>query len=71
MRNTAVIMSEGITCLLNHLGSVETEIFISNLLKDPFDYTAWQCEHFANVSLEDFNRQAVQYDKEHPFSTQA
>jgi hypothetical protein len=70
MRNTAVIMSEGITCLLNHLGSIETEIFISNLLKDPFDYTTWRREHFADVSLEDFNRQAAQYDKEHPFSPQ-
>jgi hypothetical protein len=68
MRNTAVIMSEGITCLLNHLGSVETEIFISNLLKEPFDYTEWQQERFANVSLKDFNRQAAQYDKGHPFS---
>jgi hypothetical protein len=70
MRNTTVIMSEGITCLLNHLGSVETEIFISNLLRDPFDYTTWQREHFVDVSLEDFNRQAAQYDKEHPFPPQ-
>jgi len=69
MRNTTVIMSEGIKCLLNHLGPVETEIFISNLLRDPFDYTEWQREHFANISLEEFNRQAVQYDKEHPFSS--
>jgi hypothetical protein len=68
MRNTAVIMSEGINCLLNHLGSVETEIFISNLLKEPFDYTEWQREYFAGISMEAFNRQAAQYDKEHPFS---
>ena len=68
MRNTAVIMSEGINCLLDHLGSVETEIFISNLLKEPFDYTEWQREHFAGTPLEDFNRQAAQYDEEHPFS---
>ena len=66
MRNTAVIMSEGINCLLNHLGSVDTEIFISNLLKESFDYTEWQREHFAGISLETFNMQAAQYDKEHP-----
>jgi hypothetical protein len=52
------------------LGSVETEIFIASLLKDPFDYTTWQREHFADVSLEDFNRQAIQCDKGHPFSPQ-
>ena len=68
MRNTAVIMSEGINCLLNNLGSVETEIFISNLLKEPFDYTEWQRGNFAGISLEAFNRQAAQYDKENPFS---
>ena len=67
MRSTAVIMSEGISCLLNHLGSVETEIFISNLLKDQFDYTEWQRKYFAGISLEAFNRQAAQHDKEHPF----
>ena len=67
MRNTAVIMSEGINCLLNHLGSVETEIFISNLLKEPFNYTDWQRGHFEGISLEMFNRQAAEYDKEHPF----
>ena len=44
-----------------------TEIFISNLLKEPFDYTKWQSEHFGSISLEEFSRQAVQYDKEHPF----
>ena len=68
MRSTSVIMSEGISCLLNNLGSVETKIFISNLLKDQFDYTEWQREHFADICLEAFNRQAAQYDKEHPFS---
>ena len=68
MRNTAVIMSEGINCLLNNLGSIETEIFICNLLKEPFDYTEWQLELFAGISLEAFNRQAAQFDKEHPFA---
>jgi hypothetical protein len=67
MRNTAVIMDDGINCLLKSLGAFETEIFISNLLKEPFDYTKWQREHFANVTLEEFSKQAVQYDKEHPF----
>ena len=67
MRNTAVIMDDGINCLLKSLGAFETEIFISNLFKEPFDYTKWQSEHFGAISLEEFSRQAVQYDKEHPF----
>jgi hypothetical protein len=67
MRNTAVIMDDGISCLLKSLGAFETEVFISNLLKEPFDYTKWQHEHFSNISLEEFSSQAVQYDREHPF----
>jgi hypothetical protein len=67
MRNTAVIMDDGINCLLKSLGAFETEVFISNILKEPFDYTEWQREHFANITLEEFSKQAVQYDKEHPF----
>ena len=66
MRDTSVIMAEGITCLLNHLGSVETEVFISNILKEPFDYTEWQSERFSGIKLDDFNKRAASYDKEHP-----
>ncbi|GHV74867.1 hypothetical protein AGMMS49940_21690 [Spirochaetia bacterium] len=67
MRNTAVIMDDGINCLLESLGAYETEVFISNLIKEPFNYTEWQREHFANTTLEEFSKQAVQYDRDHPF----
>ncbi|GHV16744.1 hypothetical protein AGMMS49938_17030 [Fibrobacterales bacterium] len=67
MRNTTVIMDEAINCLLKTLGALETEVFITTLLKEPFDYTKWQRKRFANITLDEFSRQAVQYDKEHPF----
>ena len=67
MRNTAVIMDDGINCLLKSLGAFETEVFISNLIKEPFNYTEWQRERFANTTLEEFSKQAVQYDRDHPF----
>jgi len=35
-----------------------------NNIEEPFDYTKWQREHFADISLEAFNRQAVQHDEE-------
>jgi hypothetical protein len=63
-------MKEGIDCLLNKLGVLETEIFISNLLKEPFDYTEWQKEYFKDVSLDDFLEKAAQYDNEHPFKNE-
>lgn len=66
MRNTSVIMSEAMKCLIEKLGIVETEIFISNIIKEPFDYTKWQREHFDKESLESLNAQAVQYCKDNP-----
>lgn len=63
MRNTSVIMTEAMNCLIEKMGIVETEIFISNIIKEPFDYTEWQRQHFDNISLEDINKQAVQYCK--------
>jgi hypothetical protein len=60
-------MNDGMDYLLEKIGPLETEIFISNLLKEPFDYTEWQREHFAKYSLAELNRQAVQFAKEHPF----
>jgi len=66
MRNQNVIVSEAISCLLEKLGPLETEVFISNLLREPFDYTKWQRDHlFQDVSLQELNRQAAQYVKEH------
>lgn len=63
MRSTSVIMTEAMKCLIDKLGIVETEIFISNLIKDPFDYTQWQREHFDDMSLEELNKQAITYCK--------
>ena len=63
MRNTAVILNEGMKCLLDKLGVLETEIFISHLLREPFDYTAWQKEHYAAISVRELNQKAVDYMK--------
>jgi hypothetical protein len=63
MRTTAAILNDGMDCLLERLGVLETEIFISHILREPFDYTAWQKEHYANISVQELNRKAVEYNK--------
>ena len=66
MRNQNIIRSEAISCLLEKFGPLETEVFISNLLREPFDYTKWQRDHlFQEMSLQDLNSKAAQYVKEH------
>ena len=63
MRNTAVILNDGMNCLLEKLGVLETEIFISHVQREQFDYTKWQKEHYINISVHELNRKAVDYAK--------
>ena len=66
MSNTAIIMEKGINALLKDLGVLDTELFISTLLKEPFDYTEWSRRHYADVNLHEFNKRAVEHDKNNP-----
>lgn len=67
MASNAEIMNKGFNCLLEKLGVVETEQFISTIIREKFDYTKWQQERFDNVSSEEFHRDAVAFEEEHPF----
>lgn len=66
MRTTSVIMSDAMDCLIDKLGIVETEIFIANLIKEPFDYTKWQNDKFSDMSLDEINNAAVDYCQRNP-----
>ena len=53
--------------LLEKLGPLETEIFISQLLRKPFDYTSWRRDNlYADMSLHELNQKAALYAKDHP-----
>jgi len=64
MYNTAAILNEGMTCLVEKLGVIETEIFIAHIIREPFDYTEWQRKHYANFSVAELNKLAVEYAKD-------
>jgi len=68
MRSVTVIRKEGMDCLLKSLGVLETEVFISSLLRENFDYTEWQREYFANQPLDDFLMKAREYDQKNSFA---
>ena len=52
--------------LLEKLGTVETEHFLSVILREKSDYTKWHQKYFANISSDDFQIAAVAYAKENP-----
>jgi len=56
MKNTTTIMNDDISCLIERFGIIETEIFISQLIREPFDYTKWQKQHYANMSVSELNK---------------
>jgi len=67
MRSTSVIKKEGLECLIKTLGDLETEVFISSLIREGFDYTEWQRSYFERFSLDDFLGKAAEFDKAQPF----
>lgn len=64
MRNTDVIMSDIIDFLLEKFGVLETEVFISTILSNRFDYTLWRQEHFGGMTPEELNEKAAAYARD-------
>lgn len=63
----AEVMRLGMDCLEKNLGIIDTERFISGLLRERFDYTEWRKKNLADMDLETLHREAVEYGKAHPF----
>ena len=40
--NTIEVIERGMKCLSDNLGADETEVFISTILRERFDYTKWR-----------------------------
>ena len=70
MASDIEILNKGINYLLEKMGVIETERFISVINREKFDYTEWQRQRFDNMSSDEFNEAAVAYSKENPFHRQ-
>ena len=60
MRADTIIRQEGMRALFDSLNPVEAERFIYLLLSEPFDYTEWQRDLFAGMSLEELGQKAME-----------
>lgn len=65
MRSTNVIMNDAMDCLLKNLGVIETEIFISTVKREKFDYTEWRKDKFNDMTAEELNNAAAEYGRLH------
>ncbi len=60
-KTDTVIRQEGMTILLEKLGMVDAERFISLIIREPFDYTKWRADLFDNLSVEELAQKANAY----------
>lgn len=59
MRNDTLVRTEGMKILLDGLGKVDAERFISLIIKEPFDYSKWQNDLFADMSVRELSNAAM------------
>ena len=58
------IQLQGMEALIVALGEVQAEKFISLILREPFDYTAWQRKLWNDKSVKEISRMAMLRRKE-------
>ena len=59
------LRNKGMSVLINHLGQVEAERFISLIIREPFDYTEWQRELFNSMSVKELSNTAMEQYQNH------
>ena len=62
-KTDSVIRQEGMNILLEKLGMVDAERFISLMIREPFDYTVWRADLFDNMSLAELASKANAYSE--------
>ena len=62
------LVEQGYACLLEHLGPIVTERFISYIQHERLDYTQWRKGLFKDRSSEEIISAAAKYEGEHLFT---
>ncbi len=60
MRTDTEIRVNGLHALVDALGIVEAEKFISLILREPFDYTKWQQNLWPEKSVSEISKAAME-----------
>lgn len=57
------IKKKGFKVLIENLGDVDAEKFISLINQEPFDYTQWQSEQWSDQTINQLSEKAMDYRK--------
>ena len=56
-----VLMKTGMKALIEQLGNIEAERFVSILLREPFDYTEWRKDNLCiGMTLDEISKEAME-----------
>jgi len=66
---TCAIMSAGMRVLRETLGTVESEIFITNVKKSGLDYTKWRENLWEDITLHELLERAAKSEENHGVPT--
>ena len=61
--NDTVLSHSAVKCLIDKFGIVDTERFISLIIKEPFDYTEWQRDLYDGMTGKEILRAASEWAK--------
>jgi len=61
MSTAEEIKQRGMKALFEELGNVDTEVFIKMLIREPFDYTKWQRDLWADLNVKEISEKATAY----------
>ena len=60
-----VLMKTGMKILIEQLGNIEAERFVSILLREPFDYTEWRKDNLCiGMTVEEISKEAMNIYKQ-------
>ena len=62
-KTDTVVKQEGMMILLEKLGMVDAERFISLIIREPFDYTKWRADLFDGMDVEELAQRANAYSE--------
>ncbi len=62
-KSDTMLRQEGIQILIQHLGNVDAERFISLIIREPFDYTEWRRDHLEDEDVRSLSKKAMEYSK--------
>lgn len=68
--NQTELLNDGVEWLRQKFGDVGTELFISLIIRERFDYTRWRRQFFDDKTVSEINEEAASYSRNHPFKPQ-